>query len=112
MTNIKNLLFVFLACIPVLFTACDKDECIKTCAPNEVLTDNCECVPVGDNSTVIVSGNISSDVTWTADKVYVLAQRVTVLPGVKLTIMPGTVIKGQAGSGANATALLIAKGAK
>ncbi|MCB0590361.1 MAG: hypothetical protein KDC31_03640 [Saprospiraceae bacterium] len=112
MTNIKNLLFVFLACIPVLFTACDKDECIKPCAPNEVLTDNCECVPVGDNSTVIVSGNISSDVTWTADKVYVLAQRVTVLPGVKLTIMPGTVIKGQAGSGANATALLIAKGAK
>ncbi|MEZ5059796.1 MAG: hypothetical protein R2879_22405 [Saprospiraceae bacterium] len=42
----------------------------------------------------------------------VLGGRITVTNGVTLTIEPGTVIKGQAGAGANATALLIARGGK
>jgi len=61
---------------------------------------------------VVVSSNISADETWTNDKVYQLASRVAVLDGVTLTIEPGTIIKGEAGTGANATALLIARGGK
>ncbi|RME98101.1 MAG: hypothetical protein D6772_09515 [Bacteroidetes bacterium] len=63
------------------------------------------------NEVTIVS-NITSDATWTADNTYILGGRITVVDGVTLTIEPGTVIKGQAGAGANATALLIARGGK
>ena len=60
---------------------------------------------------VHISSNIAEDVTWTSDKVYILGGRITVLNGVTLTIESGTIIKGEAGTGANATALLIARGA-
>ncbi len=63
-----------------------------------------------DPNTIIVSSNITSNTTWESGKCYVLAGRITVLDGVTLTIEPGGCIKGQAGTGANATALLIARG--
>jgi hypothetical protein len=61
---------------------------------------------------ITVTQNISANETWSASKTYILAGRITVLAGATLTIEPGTVIKGQAGTGANATALLVARGAK
>lgn len=66
----------------------------------------------GDSTVVMVSNNITSNTTWSKDKTYILANRISVVSGVELTIDAGTVIKGQAGSGANATALVIARGAK
>lgn len=60
---------------------------------------------------VSVTENISEDTEWTADKIYILAGRIAVLDGVTLTIEAGTIIKGQAGTGSNASALLIARGA-
>src|SRR5690554_817568 len=60
----------------------------------------------------MVSQNITENTTWVSDKVYILSSRVTVLSGVTLTIQPGTIIKGEAGTGANATALIIARGGK
>lgn len=70
-------------------------------------------VPVDPTPTSnkVVSSNISANTTWYADTVYQLGGRITVEPGVTLTIQPGTIIKGEAGTGANATALLIARGA-
>lgn len=65
-----------------------------------------------DNDNVVVTENISQNTTWTADNVYQLAGRITVLDGVTLTIEPGTVIKGEMGTGASATALLVARGGK
>lgn len=59
-----------------------------------------------------VSSNITENTTWKTGNVYILASRVSVVSGVTLTIEPGVIIKGQAGTGANATALLIAQGAK
>jgi len=59
-----------------------------------------------------VTGNITQNTTWTSDKVYILGGRITVVDGVTLTIEPGTIIKGEAGTGANATALLVARGGK
>lgn len=67
--------------------------------------------PVNTGNTVVTE-NISGSTTWTADKVYQLAGRITVLSGATLTIEPGTIIKGEAGTGANATALLVARGGK
>lgn len=72
-----------------------------------VLTVNPPDVP-----KVIVDANISTNTTWTKDKIYELATRVTVLSGVTLTIQPGTIIKGQPGTGSNATALLVARGGR
>lgn len=69
-------------------------------------------VDVQDVPTVSVAFNIDEDVTWTADNIYILEGRITVLDGVTLTIEPGTIIKGNQGSGPNATALLIARGGR
>ncbi|MBN2481007.1 MAG: hypothetical protein JXB19_04650 [Bacteroidales bacterium] len=57
-----------------------------------------------------VTGNITQNTTWETGKVYLLESRVSVLNGVTLTIEPGVIVKGQAGTGPNATALLIARG--
>ncbi|GAB3227820.1 hypothetical protein [Algoriphagus aestuariicola] len=67
----------------------------------------------GDNgSSVEITSNITTNTTWETGKVYVLGGRIAVTSGVTLTIQPGVIVKGQAGSGANATALVIARGAK
>ncbi|HOY14502.1 MAG TPA: hypothetical protein PLY70_15245 [Saprospiraceae bacterium] len=84
----------------------------KTCGANQYLDAadcNCKNNPV---VPVVVSGTISANTTWTADKIYELATKVYVLSGATLTIEPGTIIKGRAGIGSLATALVIAKGAK
>lgn len=62
--------------------------------------------------TISVTENIAENTTWETGKVYILEGRISVLSGVTLTIEPGVVIKGREGSGANATALLIARGGK
>jgi len=66
----------------------------------------------GSETNVEISSNITSNTTWETGKVYVLAGRIAVTSGVTLTIQPGVIVKGEVGSGANATALLIARGAK
>jgi len=66
----------------------------------------------GTTTNVIITSNITTNTTWTSDNVYELAGRITITNGTTLTIEPGTIIKGQAGTGANATALLVARGGK
>ena len=63
-------------------------------------------------TTVTVSNNITANTTWETGKTYILAGRIFVLDGATLTIQPGVVVKGQVGSGTNATALIIARGGK
>lgn len=60
-------------------------------------------------SEVMVTNNITSDTTWESDKVYILGGRITVEAGATLTIEEGTIVKGEAGTGANSTALLVAR---
>jgi hypothetical protein len=50
--------------------------------------------------------------TWTKDKEYVLNGFVYVNQGQTLTIEKGTIIKGASGTGASASALIVAKGGK
>lgn len=85
---------------------------------------NCDACPTGqicedgtcmtDPNAVATekSGKITSDETWTATEVWTLNGRVVVDEGVTLTIEPGTIIKGKEGTGASASALIVARGAK
>jgi hypothetical protein len=60
---------------------------------------------------VEVTANIEADETWTADNVYILRGRITVLDGATLTIEPGTRIEGDATlEGVDAAVLMIARG--
>jgi hypothetical protein len=86
----------------LVFNACEDDE--------PMTTDDDED-PMVEVDEIIVTSNITSDVTWNADTTWILGGRISVESGATLTIEPGTVIKGQAGTGVNATALVIARGA-
>lgn len=88
------------------------EDCTLTCSDGEVLTSDCTCVKLNVSNEIKVTDNITADATWTKDKIWILAGRVTVTAGATLTIEAGTVIKGEAGTGANATALLVARGGK
>jgi hypothetical protein len=94
LTKSKILILSMLA-IAVSFSSCTDDDDDD----DDIITGN-----------VIVSENISGEETWTKDKVYQLGGRITVLDGATLNIEAGTIIKGEAGSGPNATALLVARG--
>lgn len=92
---------IFMAvAVLVTFTACDKDD------------DDNNDSNSNDSGNIIVSDNITSDETWTNDNIYQLGGRIAVEDGATLTIEPGTIIKGEAGTGPNATALIIARGGK
>ncbi|KAA3620810.1 MAG: hypothetical protein DWP94_11680 [Flavobacterium sp.] len=73
-------------------------------------------IPVDDTGTPAVDnrlvGQITSDMTLTSDVIWELEGRVTVTNGATLTIEPGTIIKAFAGTGANASTLIIARGAQ
>jgi hypothetical protein len=58
---------------------------------------------------VLVQNDISSDATWTADNVYVLASRIAVNNGATLTIEAGTIIKGLAGQLSSAKVLIVTR---
>lgn len=98
--------------------SCKKKGCTDPTAENyseSAKKDDGSCTyeeePV-DESVVYVTSNITSNTTWETGKVYILTTRVAVVSGITLTIQPGVIVKGEAGTGANATALLIARGAK
>ncbi|MDW7694004.1 hypothetical protein R9C00_04540 [Flammeovirgaceae bacterium SG7u.111] len=61
---------------------------------------------------IIVDANITTDETWVSGNIYRLAGRIAVEDGATLTIEAGTIIKGEAGTGANSTALIVARGGK
>lgn len=90
-------------------SSCKEDKCEDVvCGANQTCVDG-TCV---DNTTnVVVEGFITEDTEWTSDNVYELKGRVVVKTGATLTINPGTIIKGQEGTGTNASVLIIERGA-
>jgi len=89
---------LFLGMGALILTSCNDDD------------DDDEPTTPPQTGNIIVSSNISSNTTWTTGNVYQLGGRITVLDGATLTIQPGVIVKGEAGTGANATALLVARG--
>ena len=94
-TNIlKFPLFILLS---LLIISCSDDDDTTTTNPTDPYT---------------ISGNITADKTLTAGNVWTLKGRVSVVEGATLTIEAGTVIKATAGTGADASTLIIARGGK
>ena len=61
---------------------------------------------------ILVSGQISTSTTWTANNRYQLQGKVYVVNGATLTIAPGTVVQGKISSGSDAAALVITRNSK
>jgi len=96
----KNYLKVtaaILAALTISFASCDDED------------DNGS---TNNNDENVISANITENTTWETGKVYTLSTRVAVINGATLTIEPGVIVKGEAGTGANATALIISRGSK
>lgn len=92
--NYLKMTAVLLAALTIGFTSCDDDE------NNDPIIE----------TEFTVSANITTNTTWETGNVYILAGRIAVVNGVTLTIEPGVIVKGQAGTAENATALIIARG--
>lgn len=64
------------------------------------------------SQTITVGGEITENTTWSRKNIYLLAGKVVVGVGKTLTIEPGTIIKGKAGVGSLASALIVQRGSK
>lgn len=80
--------------VTAVLASCGKEETTTKTNPNEL------------------SSNITSDRTLESGQVYTLNGRVAVTAGATLTIEPGVIIKATEGAAENASALIIARGAK
>lgn len=105
------------AALVMTAVSCKKEGCTDANATNyneKAKKDDgsCKYNTPEDESLVYVSSNITTSTTWETGKVYVLTSRIAVTNGATLTIQPGVIVKGEAGTGANATALIVARGAK
>ena len=99
----------FLSCVGIaalaLAVGCSNDD--GGVIPVDPTDDN-----GGGSADVRLSGNITADKTLTSDVIWELEGRVAVTDGATLTIEAGTIIKAFAGTGANASTLIIARGGK
>lgn len=110
----KKILGLLVFATVMFFSSCGGNPVVEPCGgacPEGYDCVNGQCEST-NNETVIKSGIISTDETWTADKYYELIGKVVVDGGATLTIEPGTIIKGREGTGSLASALVIARGSK
>ncbi len=111
--SFSNLICVlFLACGLMLLSSCGSGS-DSPC--DEVICDfgfHCEEGVCIRDANTILAGFIDEDMTLTNDRVWELFNKVYVKSGVTLTIEPGTIIKGKSGVATQASALVIARGAK
>jgi hypothetical protein len=108
MTNFKSIsLFASLT----FFLSCsEEDPIIEYVTVTEKVTET-ETVEVDPYADSTLEGNITSDKTLDASKIWLLKGRVSVESGASLTIPAGTIIKAASGTGADASTLIIARGA-
>lgn len=115
--NTKKITKIGLAALVVAsvsMTSCKKG-CTDETAENyneKAKKDDGSCTYAQTNTNEVVTGAIKSNTTWTNDKIWELDGRVWVENGATLTIEAGTIIKGQSGTGSNASALIITKNGK
>lgn len=108
----KKLLLTLLIASSLVFTGCFKDDDTPIIIEEiTIINEGGGTTPTG-TEIVVKAGGIALDETWTSDKIYELDRRVVVQDGVTLTIEAGTIIKGRAGTGSLASALIVARGGK
>lgn len=102
------------AALTVGTVSCNRKGCTDPTATNydeKAKKDDGSCEVAADPTEVVtVAGNISTNTTWVNTKVYKLVGKVVVPNGVTLTIEPGTIIKGEEGTGTLSSALVVAQG--
>ena len=112
MKNIKLPFFAAILTIGLL-NSCGTDGCTDPTATNynsDATKDDGSCEYA--TTEYKLSGTLSTDKTLDASVVWTLEGRVIVPSGITLTIPAGTIIKAKAGTGANASSLVIARGGK
>jgi hypothetical protein len=93
----------------IVFGGCsDDDNGVSSTVRETSFTYDAENVTM----TVKDYGLGTGTMTWNSDTTWILDGFVFVNSGQTLTIEPGTVIKGRSGQGANASALIVARGGK
>ena len=111
--KMTNFISIPLITILSLIISCsgDDDPVIEYVTVTETVTET-ETVVVDPYADSTLEGNITSDTTLDASKIWLLKGRVSVVSGSTLTIPAGTILKAASGTGADATTLIIARGAK
>jgi len=109
----KNIKLPFFAAILTLglLNSCGTDGCTDPTATNynsDATKDDGSCEFAATEYKL--SGTLAADQTLDASVVWTLEGRVIVPSGVTLTIPAGTIIKAKAGTGANASSLVVARG--
>ena len=102
----KNVFLILTLVGIISFSSCKKDDTVEPSENETTYTENGNIVTVKDK------GKGTGNKTFTSDKIWMLDGMVFVNAGQTLTIEPGTVIKGKPGEGENASALIVARGAK
>ena len=90
----------------------DGEDSFTYKANDGALDSNVATVTIDVTGNFVLSGEISSDRTLTADKIWTIKGRVFVGDGATLTIPAGTILKAEGGTGTNASFLAVARGGK
>lgn len=85
--------FLFLSLAALLMAGACKETTITDDGKDTEIPTNPE-----DKDVVVVTGEITANTTWSADKIYLLKGFVYVSNGATLTIQPGTIVKGDKAS--------------
>ena len=109
MTKFK---FITLFAALSVFISCSEEEPVieYVTVTETVVGTQTQTVEVDPYADSTLEGNITSDTTLDASKIWLLKGRVSVEDGVTLTIPAGTIIKAASGTGADASTLIIARG--
>jgi len=83
-----------------------------SCSSDDDNNNGGNTTPTPTVNVISVTGSITGTETWESGNIYQLNQKVVVQDGATLTIEPGTIIKGSAGTGSLASALVVARGGK
>lgn len=115
----KNLKISFLTLFVVtFFLGCSDDDPVieYVAVPEKSQTPETPTTPTSDLTNTIGSNGgitkITENQTWSNDQIHFILGKVVIMDGVTLTVDAGTIIKAGEGQDNDATALIVARGAK